>query len=259
MGRTALVGHDGTRAREVLPAPWDVRTRVHEYGGGAYAVRGGTLVFSHVGDDRVHRLDAGAAEPVAITPPGPWRFGGLVAARRPRLRRARGPLPRPGAGQRAGAARPATATTPTVAWCWPPAPTSSRGRPSPPTAGRSPGSRGDHPSMPWDSTVLLRAALTERGAGTPVVVAGGRRRLGRPAGLRARRCPVVPVRRVGLVDRAPRHRLRPGRAARRARRPRRPAVGPGHGRPRRARRRPRPGALVGRRHGRARRARRAHR
>ena len=77
-GRTALVRHDGTRAEEVLPAPWDVRTRVHEYGGGAYAVLRGTLVFSHAGDDRVHRLDAGAAEPVAITPAGPWRFGGIV-------------------------------------------------------------------------------------------------------------------------------------------------------------------------------------
>ena len=77
-GRTALVRHDGTRAQEVLPAPWDVRTRVHEYGGGAYAVRDGTVVFSHAGDDRVHRLDAGATDPVAITPPGPWRFGGIV-------------------------------------------------------------------------------------------------------------------------------------------------------------------------------------
>ena len=62
----------------MLPAPWDVRTRVHEYGGGAYAVRGGTVVFSHAGDDRVYRLDPGAGEPVAVTPPGPWRFGGLV-------------------------------------------------------------------------------------------------------------------------------------------------------------------------------------
>ena len=49
---------------------------------------------------------------------------------------------------------------------------------------------------------------------------------------------MVPVRRVGLVDRAPRHRLRPGGAARGTRRPRRPPVDPGHGRPRRARRRP---------------------
>ncbi len=39
----------------------------------------GTVVFSHAGDDRLHRLDPGATEPVAVTPAGPWRFGGMVA------------------------------------------------------------------------------------------------------------------------------------------------------------------------------------
>ena len=106
-GRTVLVRHDGSAAHDVLPAPWDARTRVHEYGGGAYAVLDGTVVFSHSGDDRVHRLDAGATEPVPVTPPGPWRFGGLVlhgehvfAVREDHSRD-------PRAGQRAGAARPA--------------------------------------------------------------------------------------------------------------------------------------------------------
>ena len=70
---------------------------------------------------------------------------------------------------------------------------------------------------------------------------------------------MVPVRRVGLVGRAPRHGVGPGGAARGTVRPCRPPVGPGHGRPRRGRRRPGAGALVGRRHGRARRARRPHR
>ncbi|WP_240917927.1 hypothetical protein [Phycicoccus sp. HDW14] len=77
-GRQVLVRHDGTAAHDVLPAPWNVRTRVHEYGGGAYAVADGTVVFSHLGDDRVYRLDPSATEPVALTPEGPRRFGGLV-------------------------------------------------------------------------------------------------------------------------------------------------------------------------------------
>lgn len=79
-GRQALVRHDGTGAADVLPAPWSVRTRVHEYGGGAYAVDRGTVVLSDARDGRLHRLDPGSAEPVAITPEGPWRFGGLVLA-----------------------------------------------------------------------------------------------------------------------------------------------------------------------------------
>ncbi len=77
-GRAALVRHDGTQHHEVLAAPWDVRSRVHEYGGGAYAVLDGTVVFSHAGDDRVHRLAAGSTQPEPITPAGPWRYGGLV-------------------------------------------------------------------------------------------------------------------------------------------------------------------------------------
>lgn len=35
----------------------DVRTRVHEYGGRAYAVSEGIVVFSHAGDGRVYRYD----------------------------------------------------------------------------------------------------------------------------------------------------------------------------------------------------------
>ena len=140
------------RGPEVLPAPWDVRSRVHEYGGGAYAVRHGTVVFSHVGDDRVHRLDAGAAEPVAITPAGP------VAVRR--ARRSTATTCTPCARTTPASPSPptsscgstCTATTPTAGWCSRPAATSSRGPRSPPTAGPSRGSRGSHPNMPWDST-----------------------------------------------------------------------------------------------------------
>ena len=58
-GRQALVRHDGSSTRDVLPEPWNVRTRVHEYGGGSYAVAGGTVVFSEFTDGRLRRLDPG--------------------------------------------------------------------------------------------------------------------------------------------------------------------------------------------------------
>jgi len=67
---------DGT-VHEVLRTPWSARSRVHEYGGGAWTVtEGGSLVFVDGEDQRVHRLDPGSEEPVPLTAPGP-RYGGL--------------------------------------------------------------------------------------------------------------------------------------------------------------------------------------
>src|SRR5919199_6371254 len=67
-GRTTLVhlAPDGTRTERV-PAPLYVRTRVHEYGGGAYVVHGSSIFFSNFADQRLYRLDA-RAEPRPISP-----------------------------------------------------------------------------------------------------------------------------------------------------------------------------------------------
>src|SRR5579859_3242645 len=67
-GRVVVVhaGADGTR-EELTPPPFYVRTRAHEYGGGAYLVSGSTIFFSNFADQRLYRQDAGEA-PRAITP-----------------------------------------------------------------------------------------------------------------------------------------------------------------------------------------------
>jgi len=54
---------------DVLPAPWSVRTRVHEYGGGSFAVARGTVVWSHLPDQRLYRVDP-PAPPRPLTPAG---------------------------------------------------------------------------------------------------------------------------------------------------------------------------------------------
>ncbi|RFU19362.1 prolyl oligopeptidase family serine peptidase [Geodermatophilus marinus] len=83
-GRSVVVRRsaDGTTT-DVLPAPWNARTRVHEYGGGAWAVRDGVLWFTEFTDQRLYRLAPGAAEPVAVTPepdvPSGVRFADLTA------------------------------------------------------------------------------------------------------------------------------------------------------------------------------------
>jgi dipeptidyl aminopeptidase/acylaminoacyl peptidase len=65
--------------RDLTPPPFNVRTRIHEYGGGAWTVANGALYFSNDSDRRLYRLDAGASEPVPLTPEGAWRYGdGIV-------------------------------------------------------------------------------------------------------------------------------------------------------------------------------------
>ena len=69
-GRRTIVQRapDGTR-RELLPAPWDARSRVHEYGGRSHAVAPGVgVVFAHRIDQRLYVLPAGGGEPTPITP-----------------------------------------------------------------------------------------------------------------------------------------------------------------------------------------------
>ena len=62
-GRNVLLRRNGDgQIGEVLPLTpadelVDVRTRVHEYGGRAYAVDGGIIVVSHAGDGRLYRYD----------------------------------------------------------------------------------------------------------------------------------------------------------------------------------------------------------
>ncbi len=76
-GRQVLVRGDPlTGPRDMVPEGFNVRTMVHEYGGGAYAVHHGTVVVSGFPDQRLYRVDPGG-EPFAITPdvgPGRWRF-----------------------------------------------------------------------------------------------------------------------------------------------------------------------------------------
>src|SRR6187401_2975782 len=52
---------------DVTPAGFNVRSRVHEYGGGAYTVHRRTVFFSNFDDQRVYQQDDGSA-PHPITP-----------------------------------------------------------------------------------------------------------------------------------------------------------------------------------------------
>ncbi|HZG68840.1 MAG TPA: S9 family peptidase [Herpetosiphonaceae bacterium] len=81
-GRNVIVrrGADG-QIVDVNPAPLNARTRVHEYGGGAFTVEGGTVFMSSFADGRLYRIEPGA-EPRPITPEGALRHADLLVDRR---------------------------------------------------------------------------------------------------------------------------------------------------------------------------------
>jgi dipeptidyl aminopeptidase/acylaminoacyl peptidase len=77
-GRLALCrsGGDGG-VEEVLPAPWNARNRVHEYGGRPWAAVGDRVVFTHWDDQRWYAFDPnGTPDPQPISP-APEREHGL--------------------------------------------------------------------------------------------------------------------------------------------------------------------------------------
>jgi len=79
-GRTTLLRQRAGAMAELTPAPFNVRSRVHEYGGGAYAVDGGTVWFSHHADNRLYRVEDGA-EPVMMTKEEAVRYADFVPDR----------------------------------------------------------------------------------------------------------------------------------------------------------------------------------
>ena len=67
-GRSVLVrGAPFSQPVDVTPPDFNVRTTVHEYGGGAYLLHRGTVYFSHFADQRLYRQEPGG-DPVPITP-----------------------------------------------------------------------------------------------------------------------------------------------------------------------------------------------
>jgi dipeptidyl aminopeptidase/acylaminoacyl peptidase len=66
-GRVVVVFSSGGTPIDVTPAGLNVRTRVHEYGGGAYFASDSTIFFSNFTDQLLYRMDRGEA-PRAITP-----------------------------------------------------------------------------------------------------------------------------------------------------------------------------------------------
>ena len=82
-GRNVIVRRtqDGTTS-DVNPAPFNARTRVHEYGGGAYWVSRGVVYFCNFTDQRIYRQDPGGpASPITLDIDMRYAEGVVDAAR----------------------------------------------------------------------------------------------------------------------------------------------------------------------------------
>ncbi len=172
-GRRVLVraSADGSTS-DLTPPPANVRTRVHEYGGGSYVVTGGVVVFSDFNDGRLYRLDPGSDAAVPITPEGPWRYADL----RPDLARRRYYAVRE---DHSGDGEPVN-TIVTIALDGGDPKVLVKGSDFVAAPRLSPdGTRlawleWDHPDMPWDATLLRVAAFEPDGTlGEPMLAAGG--------------------------------------------------------------------------------------
>ncbi|MGH3880758.1 MAG: prolyl oligopeptidase family serine peptidase, partial [Actinophytocola sp.] len=180
-GRVALL-HEGTDGHpvEVLPAPWNVRNRVHEYGGRPWTVldggRGELVVFTHWDDQRLYLHEVGAPgelRPITAEPdrhhgvryadlsPGPDGTSVLcvretVVGDGPTdLRRDLVAVPLDGGEPRVLAASHRFMSGPRLS----------------PDGTRIAWLGWDHPNMPWDGTRLCVAPL----GGDHEVLAGGPR------------------------------------------------------------------------------------
>ena len=83
-GRYVVVrrSSDG-QTTDITPEPYNVRTRVHEYGGGAFVIDSDTVYFSNFSDQRLYRQEPSIA-PDPITPDRAMRYADGVVDRQRR-------------------------------------------------------------------------------------------------------------------------------------------------------------------------------
>lgn len=65
--QTIMRWHQESGVEEILPTPFNARSRVHEYGGTSYLVHGNVIWFSQFDDQRLYRMTPGdVPEPITV-------------------------------------------------------------------------------------------------------------------------------------------------------------------------------------------------
>ncbi|MDO8681042.1 MAG: S9 family peptidase [Acidobacteriota bacterium] len=158
---------------DVTPAGFNVRSRVHEYGGAAYTVDRGTIYFSNFEDQRLYRQTPGQA-PEALTPKGYFYADYRVEAVHKRLIAVREDH------TRGDAAPPNTIVAIQAGGAGGAGPVLVSGADFYSDPIVSPNGQSlawiqwNHPNMPWDGTELWIAAVKADGSlGAREKIAGG--------------------------------------------------------------------------------------
>jgi len=175
-GRVSLMALDrpggGRQATELTPAPLNVRTRLHEYGGSCVAARDGLVVLVNDRDQRLYRRDAdGSIRPISPDTGGSLRFAEpLIDWQRQRVVAVAEDHRTGGEPANLLVALPLAGGEPVILaeshdfFACPRL--SSDGR-------RLAWLVWDHPDMPWDATRLMTARLASDGTPTDVSCVAG--------------------------------------------------------------------------------------
>jgi len=170
-GRVTLMRRSANgQVQECLASHFNVRTRVHEYGGGAYAVFQRVIYFVNFRDQRLYRLRPGE-EPQPLTPEG-YRYADFcLDSAHQRLICVREDHSRPGEPANCLAAVPFSGGVGQILAAGACFYASPRLSPSGETLCWL---QWDHPNLPWDGTELWLSALTPQGGlNNPRQAAGG--------------------------------------------------------------------------------------
>lgn len=162
-GRSAIARRNGAgNIEDLLPPPYSARSRVNEYGGGAFTVAAGVVYFVDNADQRIYRLQPGTV-PIPVTPPDARRYADLVVDRR------RGRVLAVCEDHRAGGEPAQSIIAVDINGAAAPV-TLVQGRDFYAAPRLSPDGESlaflawDHPNMPWDATELRVATLNGAGA-----------------------------------------------------------------------------------------------
>ncbi len=172
-GRVALMRlSPGNPPVECLPAQFNVRTRVHEYGGGAFAAFEGVLYFINFRDQCLYRQQPGGRPEILASSPGQRHADFTLDRARQRLICIR--------EDHSAGGEPRNSVVTISLQTDQPGLTLAAGHDFFSNPRLSPdGSQlcwlaWDHPNMPWDGTTLWRATFQPDGTlGPPEAVAGG--------------------------------------------------------------------------------------